>query len=128
MLSRIHQEQVIGAAPSRVYDVLTSSAEFAAMTGVPAEIDPEAGGPFSCFGGAIEGRNIECVPGERLVQAWRAAAWDPGLYSIVRFEFRPEQDQTRVVLDHAGFPEAEGEHLDEGWQPNYWQPLRKLLG
>ncbi|HXS64600.1 MAG TPA: SRPBCC domain-containing protein, partial [Streptosporangiaceae bacterium] len=97
--------------------------EFAAMTGAPAHIDPAAGGEFSLFGGAICGRNIECVPGTRLVQAWRASSWDDGVYSVVRFELTPEDAGTKVVLDHAGYPDGTGEHLDAGWHPNYWEPL-----
>jgi len=128
MSDRIHQEILVEAPPSRVYDVLTDSAQFSKMSGgAPAEIDPAAGGAFSCFGGMISGRNIECVPGERLVQAWRPKPWEAGVYSIVRFELRSEGKGTRVVLDHTGYPEGQGEHLDKGWHANYWEPLRKLL-
>ena len=50
-----------------------------------------------------------------------------GVYSIVRFELRPEGKATRVLLDHAGFPAGQGEHLAQGWHANYWEPLRKAL-
>ena len=58
------------------------------------------------FGGAIHGRGIECLPGTRLVQAWRASTWDDGVYSVVRFELASEGSKTKVVLDHAGFRTA----------------------
>jgi uncharacterized protein YndB with AHSA1/START domain len=131
MTNRIHQELVVDGAPARVYAALTEAAQFSAMSGgAPAEIDARAGGAFSCFGGMIVGRNIECTPGERLVQAWRAKTWEPGHYSIVRFELRPEGadgEATRVVLDHSGFPDDQGEHLEKGWHARYWEPLRKML-
>ncbi len=73
------------------------------------------------------GRNVERVPGERLVQAWRAKSWAAGLYSIVRFELRPEGKRTGVLLDHARFPDDQGEHLEKGWHANYWEPLQKML-
>ena len=47
----------------------------AELTDAPAELDPEPGGEFSCFGGMIVGRTIENIPGQRLVQAWRVANW-----------------------------------------------------
>jgi activator of HSP90 ATPase len=75
----------------------------------------------------ILGRNVECAPNERLVQAWRVKTWDPGVYSIVRFELRPEGKSTRLLLDHTGFPTGQGEHLAQGWHANYWEPLRKAL-
>jgi activator of HSP90 ATPase len=127
-MERIHQEISVAAPSSRIYEALTDGAQFSKMTGgAPAEIDASAGGSFSCFGGMITGRIIECVPGERLVQAWRAKPWEAGVYSIVRFELRSEGKGTRVVLDHTGYPEGQGEHLDKGWHANYWEPLRTLL-
>ncbi len=125
MTTHIHQEQTFSASPGEIFAALTHSDEFGAMTGAPAQIDPAPGGEFSLFGGAIRGRNIECVPGIRLVQAWRASAWEDGVYSVVRFELVPEGAKTRVTLDHAGFPEGTGEHLDAGWHPNYWEPLTR---
>jgi activator of HSP90 ATPase len=67
----LHQEIDIQASPHRIYDVLLSSQQFAAFTGLPAEIDPKPGGAFSMFGGLIVGRNVELVPNQRIVQAWR---------------------------------------------------------
>lgn len=127
-MTNIHQEIVVAAPAAKIYAVLTEGALFSKMTGgAPAEIDASAGGVFSCFGGMIHGRNVECVPGERLVQAWRVKTWEPGLYSIVRFALRGEGPGTRVVLDHAGYPDGQGEHLGKGWQDNYLDPLRKLF-
>ena len=127
MPDRIHQEQTLSASPRAVYDALTTTATFGEMTGAPASIDPAEGGEFSLFGGMISGRHIECVPGRRLVQAWRAKPWDEGVYSVVRFELHAEGSQTRVVLDHFGYPDGTGDHLAEGWHPNYWVPLAKLF-
>ena len=97
------------------------------MTGAPAQIDARDGGAFSCFGGMITGRNVELVPGQRVVQAWRAGNWDAGVYSIVRFELRPEGQGTRLVFDHTGYPEAMGSHLEAGWEANYWAHMRDSL-
>ena len=41
------------------------------------------------------------------------------------FALTPEGDTTRIVLDHAGYPDGTGEHLDAGWHPNYWEPLAR---
>ena len=75
----------------------------------------------------IQGRNIECLPGERLVQAWRAKMW-ASVFSVVRFELNQQGQQTKVLLRHAGFPDGQGQHLAEGWHANYWTPLAKMLG
>src|SRR5687768_15388418 len=124
----IHQEITLASPPARVYEVLTDSARFSAMTGgAPTEISREPGGTFSCFGGMIHGRHIELVPGERIVQAWRAKPWEPGAYSMVRFTLTPEGTGTRVTLDHSAFPAGQAEHLAKGWHQNYWEPLARYL-
>jgi activator of HSP90 ATPase len=121
----LHDEITLKTSPQRIYELLLNSKQFSALTGAPAEIDPQAGGAFSTFGKLIEGRNIELVPNQRIVQAWRPAAWEPGLYSIVRFELKPQNSETTIVLDHTGFPEGDFAHLEWGWNSHYWQPLKK---
>jgi len=124
----IHQEVVIPASPDRVFAALTTSAQFTEATGGrAAEIATTDGGAFSLFGGAIHGRHVELVPGTRVVQAWRVKMWDPGVYSVVRFTLTAEGTGTKVVLDHAGFPEGQQEHLAAGWTTNYWEPLKKYF-
>jgi activator of HSP90 ATPase len=125
-MATIHQEVSLPAAPSRVYDALLQPEQFSRMTGAPSEIDPREGGTFSCFGGMIVGRNVELVPGTRVVQAWRAGNWPPGVFSIVRFQLDPEGTGTRLVFDHTGFPSEDAAHLEAGWEANYWKPLREL--
>jgi activator of HSP90 ATPase len=116
-----------------VYDTLLNAKRFSEFTGgAPAEIDAKVGGAFSCFGGVITGRNIELLPNQRIVQAWRAAMWPEGHYSIVKFELQPHGSETRLVMDHAGFPEEmrahlNGEEADGGWHRQYWEPLKKYL-
>jgi|SRR5579863_4186238 len=124
----LHQEIELKATPQRVYEVLLDSRQFAAFTGMPAEIDPKPGGALSMFSGMIVGRNVELVPNQRIVQVWRSAGWDPGVYSVVRFELKPEGAGTLVVLDHTGFPQGAFDHLDPGWYLRYWEPLKKYLG
>ena len=136
----VHQEVVFKASRKRVYEALTDTKQFnnvmllsAAMQGgmppgaAPTEISREVGGAFSIFGGHIVGRHVELVPNERIVQAWRVVDWDPGVYSIAKFELIEQGSATKLVLDHAGFPGAQGQHLADGWKANYWEPLEKYL-
>lgn len=75
----LHQEVELNASPQRIYEILLDSKQFSAFTGLPAEISAEAGGTFSIFGGRIVGRNIELVPNQQIVQAWREAIWVRGV-------------------------------------------------
>jgi len=87
----IHQEVPFKASRKRVYEALTDAKQFTQVTELspvknapPADISPNVGGTFSCFGGVIVGRHVELVPNERIVQAWRVSYWGPGIYSIAR--------------------------------------------
>jgi len=128
MAKSIHQEVRFKANPDQVYAALTDAETFAAATGAPAEIAQEAGGEVSLFGGQIAARNIELVPGKRVVQAWRAGNWEEGLYSVARFELKREGDATKPVFDHTGYPGEGHDMLEGGGHKMYWEPLDKHFG
>jgi activator of HSP90 ATPase len=124
-MSTIHQEVVFPVTPELVYEALTNGRRFSEVSGAPTDMNSEAGASFSCFGGMILGRNIELIRNQRVVQAWRAKPWESGVYSIAKFELQPEGSGTRIIFDHTGFPPDQREHLESGWQANYWEPLGK---
>lgn len=80
------------------------------------------------FGGDITGRNIELVPGSRVVQAWRSGAWQEGVYSLVSFNLAPEGKGTKLVFDQSGYPETAHDMLSGGWKQMHWDPMSKMLG
>jgi len=125
----LHQEVDFKATPQRIYQALLSSKDFAAFTGAAAEIDAKPGGAFSLFGGMVIGRNIELLPNERIVQAWRVVADFPeGVYTMVKFELKPRgSSETSVILDQTGFAEGDFDHLSAGWHSHYWDPLKIFL-
>ncbi|MFM9886587.1 MAG: SRPBCC family protein [Burkholderiales bacterium] len=128
MADSIHQDVDIDASADRIFEALTTARHFSGFTGgAPSEIDAAPGGAFSCFGGMITGRNVELVPGRRVVQAWRAKNWPEGVYSIVRFELQAKGKSTNVVFDQSGFPATAKQELEGGWHKMYWEPLRKYL-
>ena len=93
----------------------------------PTLLSDQAGGELALFGGYIVGRQIELVPGELIVQAWRVLNWSPGLYSIARFELTEQGGLAKLIFDHRGFPKGQAEHLASGWQEHYWGPLTQFL-
>jgi activator of HSP90 ATPase len=123
----LHQDVEFKASAQRLYDILLNSKEFAAFSGALAEIGNEVGSAFTMFDGKIVGRNVELISGRRIVQAWRPIDWSPGVYSLVKFELTTQDFQTKIALDHTGFPEGTFDHLNAGWKLRYWDPLRKYL-
>jgi activator of HSP90 ATPase len=136
----IHQEVIFKASRKRVYEALTGANQFEKVVqlssavksgmvppGKPAEISRELGGPFALFGGYISGRQLVLVADTLIVQAWRAGSWAPNCYSIARFALSDQDANTKLIFDHAGFPNDQAQHLSEGWHINYWEPLAKFL-
>jgi activator of HSP90 ATPase len=123
----IHYALDFKASPEKFYQAIVDAKQFADFSGMPATIDATQGGAFSMFGGLIQGRNIELVPNQRIVQAWRPASWDPGVYSIVHFEFKAAGSGTSLTFDHTGFASGLYDHLDWGWKNRYWGPLNKYF-
>jgi activator of HSP90 ATPase len=133
----IHQEVVFKASRKRIYEALTDTKHFDRVIQLgkagmsygkkPTAISREVGGVFSLFGGYIVGRHIELTPNERLVQAWREISWNPGVYSLVKFELVEQDAETKLIFDHTSFPAGAVDHLAIGWYENYWDPLKKYL-
>jgi activator of HSP90 ATPase len=115
----IHYDLDFKSSPQRLYEAILDQKQFTAFSGLPALIDSTPGGAFSMFGGLIIGRNVELVSNQRIVQAWRPTHWEPGIYSIVHFEFNAHGDGAALAFDHAGFPAGEYDHLDSGWYSHY---------
>jgi activator of HSP90 ATPase len=126
-LTSLHQEVTFKASPAQVYNALLNSKRFASFSGFPAQISSKEGGSFVMFGNRIFGRNIELIPNSRIVQAWRPTSWNPGVYSVVKFELKKTGSETTVILDHTGFPEGDAESLGGGWRDHYWEPLKKYF-
>ena len=135
----IHQEPEFKTSRKRVYEALIETRQFdkvieisgakkvKALGTEPTEISTEVGGRFVLFGGHIIGRHIELAPNQRIVQAWRVVDWEPGVYSIARFELVEAGGGTKILFDHTGFPKGQGAHLADGWKGHYWDPLEKFL-
>lgn len=120
----IKQTVTFDTSPENLYATLLSGEGFGAATGAPADIDATAGGAISCFGGQITGCNVELIPNQRIVQAWRAGPWPKGIYSIVKFEISGSDNSATLELEHTGYPDDGADHLEGGWHKMYWEPLK----
>ena len=119
----IRQQTMINASPEQVYDVLADASALSALSGKAGLPGRTAGEEFSAFDGNVTGRQIELVPGERLVQAWRFPVWEPGTYSVVCFTLTAEEGGTRLVIDQHGVPDDWHDHVNTNWPTFYLKPL-----
>ncbi len=127
MPTHIHQEVVLNARPEDVYNAFMDEKQHSAMTGGVSKIDRQVGGLAEMHDGQIIAHNIELEPNRRIVQAWRVAGWDEGVYTLLRIRLDADGEATRLTLDQTGCPEDMTEHLAAGWDQRYWQPLAEYF-
>ena len=126
----IRQTASIPAAPADVYRAIMTSRGHAAFTGSPARMSGKVGRPFTAGGGYIHGKNLELVPGKRIVQSWRASedGWPKRHFSTVTFQLRPTPRGTRLEFTQIGVPAEYAGAIAAGWKEYYWAPLRQYFG
>jgi hypothetical protein len=73
------------------------------------------------------GQIYECLSNGEIFTA-APEAWEPGVYSIVRFTLWPEGDTTRFVIDHDGIPPEWRDHIQTGYPTFYQRPLAANFG
>ena len=119
----IHQEATFRVAPEWIYELLTDGARLSKLVGRRGRGGSAEGAWFSLVGDRFEGRQIELVRAERVVQAWRMADWEPGVYSIVRFTLIPGGTGTRMVVDQDGYSDQLHDFLASTWRSFYFEPM-----
>jgi activator of HSP90 ATPase len=123
----IHQEATFPVPPERIYELLTDGAKLSMLVNRRGRGGAAEGAWFSLFGDLLEGRQIELVRDERVVQAWRLAEWEPGAYAIVRFTLTPQEDgSTRVTVDLDAYPARFQDVLPNScWHKLYLEPMAR---
>jgi uncharacterized protein YndB with AHSA1/START domain len=112
------------ASPEAVYEAWLNSAAHSRMTGGDAKVSKRLGAAFSAWDGYITGKNVELVPGRKIVQTWRTAEFaegDPD--SIVTLTLEPAKSGVRLTLSHTGVPDGQTSYEDHGWRENYFEPM-----
>lgn len=119
-----------------VFECLVDENRVRAFTMAPATSAPSPGGPFSWFGGSVEGVFEELAPGQRLVMRWRFSTWADGCFSKVVITLKePDAGNTVLELKQTGLPEADRfgnedvfENTEKGWKDNIFEKIRKVFG
>jgi len=114
----------IPASPQEVYDAWLDSLAHTEMTGGEANVSDEIGAELSAWGSYISGRNLELIPGERIVQSWRTSEFgDEHADSIITLTLEEVEDGTRLTLEHSNVPDEHRSYEEGGWQENYFEPM-----
>ena len=115
---------VIPASPVEIFRAWLDSIAHSEMTGGEAVMSDEVGADISAWDGYITGRNLELVPGERIVQSWRTTEFDDEhADSIVTILLQETEDGTLLTLEHSNVPDEHKSYEEGGWQSNYFEPM-----
>ncbi len=113
------------APPEAIYEAWLTSAAHSAMTGGEAKASKTVGAAFSAWDGYIVGRNIELVPGKRIVQSWRTSEFGPDdSDSTITVTLTPVKAGARLTLSHRNVPDGQTSYEKGGWQDNYFAPMK----
>ena len=116
---------IIRASPQEIYDAWLDSLAHSEMTGSEAILSDEIGAEVSAWDGYITGRNLELVPGERIVQSWRTTEFaDEHEDSIITLMLEDVDGGTLLTLVHSNVPEEQTSYEQGGWQEYYFEPMK----
>lgn len=119
----------IPATPQEIYEAWLDSIGHSEMTGAEAVMSDEVGAEVSAWDGYISGRNLELVPGERIVQSWRTTRFsDDHEDSIISVTLEPTEEGTLLTLVHSNVPDDQTSYEEEGWQSQYFEPMQAYFG
>jgi len=118
----------IPASAQEIYDAWLDSLAHSEMTGGEADMSDEIDAEVSAWDGYITGRNLELIPGERIVQSWRTTQFaDEHEDSIITLTFEEAGDGTLMTLVHSKVPDEQTSYEQSGWQEYYFQPMRNYF-
>lgn len=116
----------IPASPEEIYQAWLDSVGHSGMTGGAASMSDLIGAEVSAWDGYISGRNLELIPGERIVQSWRTTEFadehDDSVITVVLQELG-DVEGTLLTLEHSNVPDEHRSYEEGGWQENYFGPM-----
>jgi activator of HSP90 ATPase len=118
---------LLPATPEEIYAAWLSSEGHSDMTGSSASVSALVGGEFDAWDGYIHGKNLELIPGRRIVQSWRTSEFstdEPD--SIIEITLEPIDNQTKLTLRHTNLP-PHGTQYEQGWVESYFDPMQEYF-
>jgi uncharacterized protein YndB with AHSA1/START domain len=113
------------ASAQEIYEAWLDSLAHTEMTGSDAIQSDELGAEVEAWDGYISGRNLELVPGERIVQSWRTTEFtDEHEDSIITVTLTETDDGTLLTLSHTNVPADQTSYEQGGWEQHYFEPMQ----
>lgn len=112
---------IVPTEPEDIYKALTTEITIRLWTGDTVEIDPQVGGEFSMWDGAITGKFISLEPYSKIVQQWYFGEQEEP--SMVTIKLHPVKKGTSFEVNHTNIPEEDYDDIIGGWDETYMASL-----
>ncbi len=115
---------IIPATPQEIYLALTTETTLQLWTSDEVDINPNVGGEFSLWDGAITGKFLELDPPKKIVQEWYFG--DQKEQSIVTIKLHEHKKGTSFEVNHTNIPDEDYDDIVEGWENEYVGGLQEF--
>lgn len=121
----ISLEIILNTSADQFYKDWLTSETHADFTGGEAIASDKIGAAYSAWDGYISGKNIELIPGKKIVQSWRSTEFtDSDEDSIIELKLDAiGSNELKLTLHHKNIPAGAGEKYKAGWEEHYFEPM-----
>ena len=113
--------------PSVIYRAWLDSAEHTNMTGGQANCSAHIGDSFTAWDDYIEGKNIQLIDNQEIVQSWRTIEFEEDEEdSLLTIRLKETKSGTELTLIHTNIPEGQTQY-ESGWVDNYFTPMSEYF-
>jgi activator of HSP90 ATPase len=127
-MKTINQTITFNAPPQDIYEYIINGRKLTKITGGKATNTEKVGGKFSAWDDYIQGKNVELVPGKKIVQKWTCADFPEGHMTDVKIELKKKgEKQTELVFTQENVPDDFYDDISAGWHEFYWEPIKDYI-
>lgn len=117
----------LNVSSKELYAAWLDSEMHSKMIGANANCSHVLGGKFNIWDGYITGENMDLIENEEILQSWRTTEFDhTDEDSLLHLYFAKNESGTTLTRSHTNIPEGQTQYK-EGWEENYFQPMRELF-
>ena len=124
------QQVTFNATAEELYEQIMDAKKHAKLTRHKTTMSRKVDGEFSLFDGSAYGKNVELIPGKKIVQTWRMRQdnWPEEVMSEITFDFHDAgKGKTKLLFTQSNIPANVADEFKQGWKDYYWEPLKALF-
>lgn len=119
---------VLPVKADKLYKAWLNSKEHTLFTGAEAKASDKVNGKFTAWDGYIEGKNVELIPGKKIVQTWRTSEFaDDAPDSKLEITFEEKAGKTTLNLAHSNLQKGDAKKYTDGWKQFYFTPMKQYF-